>query len=317
MSDVLSSDDLDALAAEYVLGTLDIEERKGAIALLEVDHAFRGTVRIWERRLSELHLMVEPVEPDARSWSGSKPKLGSTFRRRFRSLRTRCAAARCREPGAPAEARPPRAEGDRSQAAEGETGEAKPAEGEAAEPPPEAAGAAPAIVEVVWPEGEPKPPTLVPEEGRPNGRSRRRGRPNRRPGPPSPRRADAGPPVETAGAGEKPGARPRLEDLDPDETLIALALAALIGAWRFFPERLPPQLRADHRAAVAGASPATIASTTSATPAAVRRDQHASRAEGKRPTRIRIGLNNLEVEAETRISERCCRRRPPSPAQGP
>ena len=39
MPDVLSNDELNALAAEYVLGTLDYEERKGASALLEVDHA--------------------------------------------------------------------------------------------------------------------------------------------------------------------------------------------------------------------------------------------------------------------------------------
>ena len=54
-----------ALAAEYVLGTLDADERTRANVLLDVDHSFRGMVRIWERRLGELHLMVEPVEPDA------------------------------------------------------------------------------------------------------------------------------------------------------------------------------------------------------------------------------------------------------------
>lgn len=75
MPDVVSDEDLNALAAEFVLGTLDYEERKGATALLEVDHAFRGIVRIWERRLGELHLMVEAVEPDADIWARIRPQI--------------------------------------------------------------------------------------------------------------------------------------------------------------------------------------------------------------------------------------------------
>ena len=80
MSDVLNNDELNALAAEYVLGTLDFEERKGATSLLDVDHGFRGLVRIWERRFGELHLMVEPVEPDPKVWSGSGPSSATSFR---------------------------------------------------------------------------------------------------------------------------------------------------------------------------------------------------------------------------------------------
>ena len=75
MSDVVSNDELNALAAEYVLGTLDYEERKGASALLEVDPTFRGIVRIWERRFGDLHLMVEAVEPDPQLWVRIKPKM--------------------------------------------------------------------------------------------------------------------------------------------------------------------------------------------------------------------------------------------------
>jgi hypothetical protein len=74
MPDVLSIEDLNALAGEYVLGTLDHDERKGASALLEVDPTFRGIVRIWEKRLGELHLMVEAVEPDPQLWERIKPK---------------------------------------------------------------------------------------------------------------------------------------------------------------------------------------------------------------------------------------------------
>ncbi len=76
MPDVVSNDELNALAAEYVLGTLDYEERKGASALLEVDATFRGIVRIWERRFGELHLMVELVEPDQQLWMARiRPKV--------------------------------------------------------------------------------------------------------------------------------------------------------------------------------------------------------------------------------------------------
>jgi hypothetical protein len=67
--------DIDALAAEYVLGTLDADERARAQALLPVDHELAAKVRIWERRLSELHLMVEPVEPDGDVWDRIKAKV--------------------------------------------------------------------------------------------------------------------------------------------------------------------------------------------------------------------------------------------------
>jgi hypothetical protein len=65
----------DALAAEYVLGTLDSEEREQARTLLGSDAAFAGKVSQWERRLGDLHLMVEPVEPDAGIWARIKSKM--------------------------------------------------------------------------------------------------------------------------------------------------------------------------------------------------------------------------------------------------
>jgi len=77
MPDIVNDDDLSALAAEYVLGTLEADERTRANVLLDVDHGFRGLVRVWERRLGELHLMVEPVEPDAKIWERIKGKLGA------------------------------------------------------------------------------------------------------------------------------------------------------------------------------------------------------------------------------------------------
>jgi hypothetical protein len=65
----------EALAAEYVLGTLDFEERNGAESLRVRDPEFAAKVKIWERRLGELHLMVEPVEPDPEIWSRIAAKL--------------------------------------------------------------------------------------------------------------------------------------------------------------------------------------------------------------------------------------------------
>ena len=76
MSQVMSAaDDPDALAAEYVLGTLDADERARRNALLARDQGFAAKVKVWERRLGELHLMVEPVEPDAEIWERIKAKL--------------------------------------------------------------------------------------------------------------------------------------------------------------------------------------------------------------------------------------------------
>ena len=61
-------EDQDALAAEYVLGTLSVEERGHAEALLLIDTAFVELVHQWERRLGELNVMVESVEPPADLW---------------------------------------------------------------------------------------------------------------------------------------------------------------------------------------------------------------------------------------------------------
>ncbi|MEA2903476.1 MAG: hypothetical protein QOI12_863 [Alphaproteobacteria bacterium] len=75
MPDIITDEELSPLAGEYVLGSLESEERTHANLLLDVDPGFRGMVRIWERRLGELHLMVEPVEPDGKVWERIKGKL--------------------------------------------------------------------------------------------------------------------------------------------------------------------------------------------------------------------------------------------------
>ena len=71
-------EDRDGLAAEYVLGTLDAEERAQADALMLVDQDFATKVRQWERRLGELNALVAPVEPPAPLWERIQSSLAST-----------------------------------------------------------------------------------------------------------------------------------------------------------------------------------------------------------------------------------------------
>ena len=71
-------EDRDGLAAEYVLGTLDAEERAQADALMLVDQDFASKVRQWERRLGELNALVAPVEPPAPLWERIQSGLAST-----------------------------------------------------------------------------------------------------------------------------------------------------------------------------------------------------------------------------------------------
>ncbi|MEJ0078344.1 MAG: anti-sigma factor [Alphaproteobacteria bacterium] len=70
-------EDKDGFAAEYVLGTLDAEERAQADALTLVDTAFAASVHRWERRLGELTTLVAPVEPPAPVWESIKSGLAS------------------------------------------------------------------------------------------------------------------------------------------------------------------------------------------------------------------------------------------------
>lgn len=57
------SEDREVMAAEYVLGTLDANERTQAEALLASDSEFAARVRYWENYLGALIANVEPVEP--------------------------------------------------------------------------------------------------------------------------------------------------------------------------------------------------------------------------------------------------------------
>jgi anti-sigma-K factor RskA len=73
-------DDRDALAAEYVLGTLSADEREQAEALLVIDPGFAEIVRLWERRLGELNVMVEAVEPPPEVWDKIESEITGTQR---------------------------------------------------------------------------------------------------------------------------------------------------------------------------------------------------------------------------------------------
>jgi len=65
-------EDQDALAAEYVLGTLSAEERSHAEASLLINPGFAEL-----GRLGELNVMVEAVEPPADLWEKIKPDIGT------------------------------------------------------------------------------------------------------------------------------------------------------------------------------------------------------------------------------------------------
>jgi|GEM_PF-280690 anti-sigma-K factor RskA len=109
-------DDRDALAAEYVLGTLSADERDQAEALLAIDPGFAKIVRVWERRLGELNVMVEAIEPPAQVWDKIKtqierplPGLAAEEEFTFPPLEgaaTQTAAAPAPEPSSEAKAEP-------------------------------------------------------------------------------------------------------------------------------------------------------------------------------------------------------------------
>ena len=47
MPGIVNENDLSALAAEYVIGTLDPDERARANGMLDADEGFRALVRAW------------------------------------------------------------------------------------------------------------------------------------------------------------------------------------------------------------------------------------------------------------------------------
>lgn len=67
MTDAMS-DDAQALAGEYVLGTLPSNRRRAVAAALEHDAALRAAVQAWEERLLPLTTLAAPVAPSPQLW---------------------------------------------------------------------------------------------------------------------------------------------------------------------------------------------------------------------------------------------------------
>jgi anti-sigma-K factor RskA len=70
------SEDHIALAAEYVLGTLDADERAQVETMMAVDQSFAAMIEAWEHRLGPLNQMVGSLEPRPDVWDKIKAAAG-------------------------------------------------------------------------------------------------------------------------------------------------------------------------------------------------------------------------------------------------
>jgi anti-sigma-K factor RskA len=70
------SEDDTALAAEYALGTLDVDERAQVEAIMAADKDFAGLVETWQSRLGALNQMVDSVEPRPEVWERIRTAAG-------------------------------------------------------------------------------------------------------------------------------------------------------------------------------------------------------------------------------------------------
>jgi anti-sigma-K factor RskA len=70
------SEDHIALAAEYALGTLDVDERTQVETMMSVDKDFTAMVEAWEHKLGVLNQMVGSVEPPPEVWEKIKAAVG-------------------------------------------------------------------------------------------------------------------------------------------------------------------------------------------------------------------------------------------------
>jgi len=68
-----------SFAAEYVLGTLELDEAEAARRRLETDAAFAMEVLDWENRLAPLALLVSPVAPPAALWARIEDSTGGSI----------------------------------------------------------------------------------------------------------------------------------------------------------------------------------------------------------------------------------------------
>jgi anti-sigma-K factor RskA len=242
------NEDLDALAAEYVLGTLAADERIDADTLIATDPEFGEIVHQWERRLGELNVMVEAIEPPPELWG----KIESGMSARARGDEVGAGQAAATTPAeAEAEATIEKA-GEKNEAtseakAEEAKNEATKGEGEAAQP--DAAAAA------MSPEGEPDAeagPEVKPE-GRWEAKPETTWTPELKPQPRTPLY-----PSETRSAELLSLARRlrRWRLTAAACSLVAVALAALIALSAAAPDRVP--LRAFLPVAARPTPPASV-----------------------------------------------------------
>ncbi len=70
------SEDHIALAAEYALGTLDVDERAQVETMMSVDRDFTAIVEAWEHKLGVLNQMVGSVEPRPEVWEKIRAAIG-------------------------------------------------------------------------------------------------------------------------------------------------------------------------------------------------------------------------------------------------
>ena len=75
MTTPLNDEELQALAGEYVLGTLPLAERVQVEQRLTNDAALRAAVDNWEQRLLPLTALAPPAEPSPQLW----PRIASTL----------------------------------------------------------------------------------------------------------------------------------------------------------------------------------------------------------------------------------------------
>lgn len=72
-----ANDDIDALAGEYVLGTLDAAERAMVAARRQREPALDAAIRDWERRLAPLDQQTTPVAPPDGLLDGIMGRIGA------------------------------------------------------------------------------------------------------------------------------------------------------------------------------------------------------------------------------------------------
>jgi anti-sigma-K factor RskA len=78
LADPTRSERLDALAAQYVLGTLGPRARRRLAAIARRDATVAAAIAAWDGRLSGLAAGVAPVVPAPRVWNAIRHRLGFT-----------------------------------------------------------------------------------------------------------------------------------------------------------------------------------------------------------------------------------------------